>query len=362
MGDVLLVGLTDPVPRNAVRLELSCHIDGVGVDPDDPPLIWEAWNGGDWSECEVSRGRDRRPQPRRLDHAARAARPRGRGLRGRAGGLAPGPRRRGRRRPARVQRVTHHPRPHRLHHRRDRSAVLHAEIIEHETIGASEGVPGQRFDVLRRPVLAGAGAAGARGHLRRRLAGVDAGRALRRPAARTTATICSTRSTARSILGPWCARPTAPPPVRRGARQGRDVRMRSLHDRRRTRRQRGQGLDPHAQVVDSVRRRRREPEAGSGGVDGEDLESAKARGPIMLRTRSRAVTAEDFEQITREAAPEIARVRCLAAGTEGVDAGARQGARRAGRGPGTRTDPVRGPRAPGSRPSSGSGTGSTRPG
>jgi predicted phage baseplate assembly protein len=41
----------------------------------------------------------------------------------------------------------------------------------------------------------------------------------------------------------------------------------------------------------------------------------------MLRTRSRAVTAEDFEQITREAAPEVARVRGMAAGEEGVDAG-----------------------------------------
>ncbi|MEO6158333.1 MAG: putative baseplate assembly protein, partial [Ilumatobacteraceae bacterium] len=51
-----------------------------------------------------------------------------------------------------------------------------------------------------------------------------------------------------------------------------------------------------------------------GGVDGEDLESAKVRGPILLRTRNRAVTAEDFEQLTRAAAPEIARVRCLPAG------------------------------------------------
>jgi predicted phage baseplate assembly protein len=42
----------------------------------------------------------------------------------------------------------------------------------------------------------------------------------------------------------------------------------------------------------------------------------------MLRTRSRAVTSEDFEQITREAAPEVARVRCLSAGEEGVEAGA----------------------------------------
>src|SRR5207302_2430026 len=41
---------------------------------------------------------------------------------------------------------------------------------------------------------------------------------------------------------------------------------------------------------------------------------------LVLRARGRAVTTEDFEQITREAAPEVARVRCIAAGN-GVDAG-----------------------------------------
>src|SRR3990172_11579303 len=47
---------------------------------------------------------------------------------------------------------------------------------------------------------------------------------------------------------------------------------------------------------------------------------AKLRGPILLRTRDRAVTAEDFEHICREAAPEIARVRALTGG-DGAEAG-----------------------------------------
>jgi predicted phage baseplate assembly protein len=61
-------------------------------------------------------------------------------------------------------------------------------------------------------------------------------------------------------------------------------------------------------------------EAAQGGVDGETLEEAKGRGPIVLRTRSRAVTAEDYELLTKQAAPEVARVKCLTAG-EGPDAG-----------------------------------------
>jgi predicted phage baseplate assembly protein len=60
--------------------------------------------------------------------------------------------------------------------------------------------------------------------------------------------------------------------------------------------------------------------AASGGVDGEDIENAKLRGPIRLRTRGRAVTTEDFEHLAREAAPEVARIRAVAAG-DGADAG-----------------------------------------
>jgi predicted phage baseplate assembly protein len=55
----------------------------------------------------------------------------------------------------------------------------------------------------------------------------------------------------------------------------------------------------------------RQPAAG--GVDGEGIENAKLRGPITLRTANRAVTPEDYEQLAREAAPELARVECIPA-------------------------------------------------
>ena len=35
-------------PSLAVALQFDCHIDGVGVDPTDPPLVWEAWTGSEW--------------------------------------------------------------------------------------------------------------------------------------------------------------------------------------------------------------------------------------------------------------------------------------------------------------------------
>ena len=58
----------------------------------------------------------------------------------------------------------------------------------------------------------------------------------------------------------------------------------------------------------------------SGGVEGEDVANAKVRGPIVLRTGDRAVTAEDYEQLAHEAAPELARVACIPAENE-ADAG-----------------------------------------
>lgn len=48
-----------------------------------------------------------------------------------------------------------------------------------------------------------------------------------------------------------------------------------------------------------------------GGVDAETVEEAKVRGPQTLRAGARAVTAADFERLVRQADATIARVRCL---------------------------------------------------
>ena len=46
--------------------------------------------------------------------------------------------------------------------------------------------------------------------------------------------------------------------------------------------------------------------AAVGGAQAETIEEVKLRGPLPLRTRGKAVTAEDFEQLTLEIAPEVA--------------------------------------------------------
>ena len=53
------------------------------------------------------------------------------------------------------------------------------------------------------------------------------------------------------------------------------------------------------------------PEGASGGVDAEVLEHARQRAAMEIRTRYRAVTAEDFEFLAGEASPRVARAVCI---------------------------------------------------
>ena len=54
-GDALLVGLSNAVPSCAVVIRMNCRVRGVGVRPDWPPLIWEAWTGSGWTACDLDR-------------------------------------------------------------------------------------------------------------------------------------------------------------------------------------------------------------------------------------------------------------------------------------------------------------------
>jgi len=53
------------------------------------------------------------------------------------------------------------------------------------------------------------------------------------------------------------------------------------------------------------------PRGASGGVDAESLTSARRRAAMEIRSRDRAVTASDFEFLAGEASPRVARALCL---------------------------------------------------
>jgi hypothetical protein len=53
------------------------------------------------------------------------------------------------------------------------------------------------------------------------------------------------------------------------------------------------------------------PVAATGGVEPETLESARERARLEIRARTRAVTTEDFERLTLAASPQVARAVCV---------------------------------------------------
>lgn len=320
VGDALLIGLDREVPGCVVRLDLTCHVDGLGVDPAHPPLVWEAWTGTGWTRCDVEedgtgglnragavvldlpdehcasveggdragwlRARTVEPPPGRPGYTAA---PTVTGLSACTVGVS-GP-------------------------------ATHAELIDHEVLGHGEGVPGQVFRLTAAPVVAGVcdpvvettadegrqewcrvdGFAGSGPDDRHFQLDAVAGEVRFGPALR---------------LADGSVR-------HHGAVPARDAIVRV--------RQYAVGGGAHGNVaagaittlrssvpfVSGVGNRR----SAHGGTDQESLEQGRDRAPMLLRTRGRAVTGEDYEAIAAETIPEAARVRCITADGDGVPAG-----------------------------------------
>jgi predicted phage baseplate assembly protein len=318
-GDALYIGLTEAVPSNAVRLRFRADIDGVGVDPTNPPLAWEAWAGDDWQPCEldsdttggINRDGDVVIHVPRGHVASLINKQRAGWIRARVTDPVEGqpvysasPNIKG------LEAIT-------IGGTVD---AVNAELVTGEEIGISEGVPGQGFTVKRGPVVPGEDPAilevsgdegweewsyvadfAASGPDDRHFTfDLSAGEVRLGPAVRLMD----------GALRRYGAVPAKGAHLRlreyrTGGGRGGNVSTRAITV-----------LKSSIPFVSRVENRR----PARGGVDGEDIENAKVRGPIRLRARGRAVTTEDYEQLAREAAPEVARVRAVAAG-DGADAG-----------------------------------------
>jgi predicted phage baseplate assembly protein len=319
-GDALLVGLSNAVPSCAVLLEMDCVIEGVGVDPRNPPIVWEAWVGNDWAACELDRdttgGLNRNGEV--VVHV-----PKGHALSSLGGKRAAWLR-------CRVLQVEEGQPMYSASPMINRlvastiggtTVAVNAEIIHDEVVGVSDGMPGQRFRLRRSPVVPGESPvilevsdgggwqewvpvesfAQSRRDDHHYLLDEASGELVFGPAVREpdgTFTQYGAIPTSGAVLRVGVYRTG-------GGRQG-NVARKALSM-----------LRSSIPFVGSVENRK----PASGGVDGEDLASAKLRGPMLLRSRDRAVTAEDYEYLAIQGAPEAARVRCVAAG-DGADGGA----------------------------------------
>jgi predicted phage baseplate assembly protein len=321
VGDTLLVGLSTAVPNCVVRLDVHCRVEGVGVHPDHPPLVWEAWNGKEWKKCRVSQDGTGALNANGEIHVHVPADHEAAVLGGeRAGWLR-----------ARVIEVeADFPKYNASPVITGLSACTvggtvecdHCEIVNEEVLGVSEGVPGQEFTTLRRPVVIGAGAA--------TLETTSDDGWVEWTAVQHFAS--SGPNDRHYILDGGSGTISFGPVIREeggGVRQygavpeyGSTVRLRRYATGGGRVGNVGKGTIQTLKSSIPFVARVENLDAAWGGVDGETIDEAKSRGPILLRTRSRAVTAEDYEAITQEAAPDVARVRCVTAGDDDVDAGA----------------------------------------
>lgn len=321
--ETLLIGLSAAVPNCAVSLRFDCNIEGIGVDPDWVPLAWEAFDGSDWVPCDLDRDTTKGlntggevvihvpgTHVMSLEHQLRAGWIRARTTTpeegqpfysaspiiksveaSTIGGTAP---------------------------------AVQAQIVEEDVIGVSEGVAGQRFTVGHVPVVPSGEPV-----ILEVSDDVEGWQdwtevedfASSGPDDRVFALDAANGEIS---LGPNVRNPDGSL-VQYGAvpAKGSVLRMRRYYSGG------GQRGNISAGTIRVCRRSipyvarvdNRFP--ATGGLDGEDLDEARVRGPILMRTLGRAVTVEDYEVLAKQAAPEAARVKAVPAATEEEAGGVR---------------------------------------
>lgn len=322
VGDEFLLGLDEPAAGLAIGIRLDCAVRGVGVDPLDPPTVWESWNGSGWSRCDlVSDGTGGLNQPGDVvvivprDHVASVI----------------GDERAGWLRCRIVERDANVPRYKAPPLIRKASAAtvggvvqaMHARTISDEILGLSEGVPGQAFPLQERPVVddgeafvveVGTGAGWEEWTEVDSFAGsAPDDRHVVVDRARATVVFPPAVREPDGSLRKYGATPAKGVPLRvpgyrvGGGRAG-NVAAGTLSVLRST-----------VPFVSGAENRT----AAHDGTDGETIEEAKVRGPLALRTRDRAVTLEDYEQLAKRAAPGVGRAHAVAARGAGDGIGVR---------------------------------------
>ncbi len=321
-GDAFYLAFRDDHSHHVLALVVRCDVArGAGVDPTDPPLAWEAWQGGAarWAPCEVERdgtGGFNWPGEVVL-HVPAMARVAFRGVSGYWIRCRMTP-------PRRAGTSTYDVSPEieqlRVEARGGTAVARHAVTVRDELLGRSDGTPGQRFALRQTPVLA---RDRAREHLVVEPPGGAGGAA---EAWREVDdfgdsgpgdphyTLDGADGTL--TLGPSLLQPDGSV-YRFGAVPAKGSALRFA------RYQSGGGAAGNvprgalgvlkSSIPYVARVTNRAPAAG--GRDAQTLDDAKLRAPRALRARTRAVTADDFEALARQV-PGVERACCLAPGAQ----------------------------------------------
>ena len=320
-GDTLLFGLSGAVPSCVVALALDSRVDGVGVDPRQPPLVWEAWTTDGWQACEMERdgtGGLNRTGEVVLHLPARHVMSRLAGVE--AGWL------RCRVTAALPDQPFYSTSPTiRTAAARTiggSTGAAHATTVTDELLGESTGVPSQRFRLAKTPVAAGNPVLeleSSDGESWQDWTVVDTF-AASGPADRH---VQLDPATGDVQFGPSVRLEDGP------VRQYGAVPLKGSVLRARRYRTGGGRAGNVGRGALSILRtsipyvsRVENREAARGGVDGETVDEAKVRAPITLRAQDRAITSRDYEELARRAAPGTARIKCLSVNEPSAGQGA----------------------------------------
>jgi predicted phage baseplate assembly protein len=311
-GDALYLGTRESMAGYAIRLALAAHAEGIGVDPRNPPLVWEAWDGESWAPARVQSD--------------------GTGGLNKAGSvvlLLPQ-----RQEPLVLGGVLAHwlrvrlvrPQPGQPTFQaspRVSSVALeavgitvpaeHATRVPGEVLGRSTGVPGQTLRVSVAPVAA-----------RRDGEGVVVADRLGPQRWDEVADFAASGPTDRHVVWDSVSGEVRFGPAIRGVdgtvRQhgavppdGAEIRVEAYRTGGGARGNVGAGTLTALRTALPFVAAASNAGPATGGVDAESVAEAKVRGPLTLRTGQRAVTASDYESITRQASVRVARARCLPA-------------------------------------------------
>lgn len=317
-GDAWYLGIDQPLSGYAIMLSIDCTIEGIGVNPTNPPLVWEAWCEQGWSEALVDRDETGQPNDTtggfnrngqlvlHLPPAMMLFEIRGR----RAYWL------RCRHTQLRPEQPGYRSSPQ-IHNIRigvvgGTVDATQAMVIEHELLGRSDGMPGQSFHLEQTPVLAlrddeVVEVQAANGEWTAWQHRLDFAESLPSHQHFTIDSMSGYVS-----FGPFIREPDgtgrqygAIPP------HGSQIRFKRYRTGGGVRGNVKAGkltvLKTTIPYVDRVVNRC----DASGGRDGETLEHAKLRAPQLLRTSNRAVTVEDYEFLALQASSNVVRARCL---------------------------------------------------
>lgn len=313
--DTFYLGLSEAVSGCVVRINVKASIEGIGVDPLEPPRAVEVWDGRAWVAAEIledtTGGFNRRGH---LDlHVVKHAKSTLRSITAawiRFRVIEP---------LADQPTYSASPKITQIEAAAVGGVVAaqHGRLIENELLGESTGTPGQTMQLRAFPVIAG------QLDLHVQVSGPQGWRSWHRVESFAESGPDDLHFTLDEATGTVKFGPAIRLPEG-GFRQygaipahGSTVRISSYLV--------GGGVAGNVEAgalrvlssavpfVSKVINRT----AAVGGVEGESLAEVKERAAITLRTRDRAVTSSDFEHLAVRAAPSLARVKCL----EGSEAG-----------------------------------------